>query len=130
MCVSSDRAGVLAAIDSNLRRLQSLLVVLGHLLPLTLTRKKPIKSHTDTQLSLSTGCTVPIEAERVPKPAAMPCATKCLDDDENEGLTLLTVMLQKFDISTRARKPNTMLAGMPRACAARGAGISGEGLGI
>ena len=68
-----------------------------------------------TQLLLSSGVTVPIEAERVLKPAAMPCATKDFDDDEREGLALLTAMLQKFSISTRAKKPNNMLAEMLRA---------------
>ena len=65
--VSSDRAGILAAIDSNLQ-----------------------EADQATQLLLSSGFIVPIEAERVLKPAAMSRATKYFDDDENEGLGLLT----------------------------------------
>ena len=80
--VSSDRAEALAAIDSSLNKADQV-----------------------TQLSLSSGVTVPIEAERVLKPVAMACATKYFDDDEKEGLALLTAMLQKFSISTRAKKP-------------------------
>ena len=105
--VSSDRAGVLAAFDSSLKEADQV-----------------------TQLSLSSGFTVPIKAERVLKPAAMSCATKYFDDDEKEGLVLLTAMLQKFNISTRAKKPNTMLAEMLRACVTRGVNISSEELGI
>ena len=105
--VSSDRAGVLAAIDSNLQEADDV-----------------------TQLSLSSGFTVPVEAERVLKPAALSCAAKYFDDDEKEGLALLTAMLQKFNISTRAKKPNTMLAEMLRACVTRGVNISSEELGI
>ena len=80
-----------------------------------------------TQLSLSSGFTVPIEAEQVLKPAAMSCATKYFGDDEKEGLALLTAMLQK---STRAKKPNAMLAEMPRAYVTRWMNISSEELGI
>ena len=105
--VSSDRAGVLAAIDSNLQEADDV-----------------------TQLSLASGFTVPVEAERVLKPAALSCAAKYFDDDEKEGLILLTAMLQKFNISTRAKKPNTMLAEMLRACVTRGVNISSEELGI
>ena len=73
-----------------------------------------------THLSLSSGCTVPIEAERVRKPAAMSCtcATKYFayfDDDDKEGLTLLTDMLQKFSMSTRAKEQNAMLDEMLKA---------------
>ena len=105
--VSSDRAGVLAAIDSNLQEADDV-----------------------TQLSLASGFTVPVEAERVLKPAALSCAAKYFDDDEKEGIILLTAMLQKFNTSTRAKKPNTMLAEMLRACVTRGVNISSEELGI
>ena len=44
------------------------------------------------------------------KPASMACATKYCDDDEKEGLELLTAVLQKFNTSTQAKKPNAMLA--------------------
>ena len=64
------------------------------------------------------------------KPAALSCAAKYFDDDEKEGIILLTAMLQKFNISTRAKKPNTMLAEMLRACVTRGVNISSEELGI
>ena len=65
-----------------------------------------------TALSLSSGFAVPIEAERVLKNAALACAIKYFEDDAKEGLVLLTGMLQKFSINTKARKSNTMLAGM------------------
>ena len=44
----------------------------------------------------------------------------------------LTAMLQKFSISTRAKKPiaNTMHAEMLRACVTQGVNISSEELGI
>ena len=45
-------------------------------------------------------------------------------------LAEVTAMPQKASIATRAKKPNTMLAEMLRACVARGINISNEGLGI
>ena len=75
--VSSDCAGVLAAIDSSLS-----------------------KSDQVTQLSLSCGFTVLTEAERVLKHAAMSRDTTCVDADEHGGLALLTAMLQTFSITT------------------------------
>ena len=60
-----------------------------------------------TELSLSHGFSVTIEAERVPTPAAMSCAIKYFDDDDKEGSALLTAMSRNFRISTRAKKPNT-----------------------
>ena len=58
------------------------------------------------------GVTVPIGTGRV-----LSCATKYFDGagDEKEGLMLVTAMLQKSVISTRAKKPNAMLAEMVRA---------------
>ena len=91
--VSGDRTGVLAAIDTSLT-----------------------SADKDTKLSLSSGFDVPVEAERVLKQAALTCATRYFQDDSKEGLTLLTAMLQKFSISTKAKKSITMLAEMPRAC--------------
>ena len=75
---------------------------------------------------------MPIEADRVLKPAAISCATKYFDDREKEGLDLLTAMLQRFNTSTRAKKPNTMVAEMLRACVTRGVNVhvSCEELGI
>ena len=62
----------------------------------------------------------------------MSCATKYFDDDEKEGMVLLTAMLQKFNIilSTRAKKPNTMLAEMLGAYVTQGVNISSKELGI
>ena len=51
-------------------------------------------------------------------------------DDAKGELALLTAMLQKFSINTKAKKSNTMLAEMPRACVTRGINISSEELGI
>ena len=97
--VSSDRAGVLAAIDTSLT-----------------------SADKATKLLLSSGSTVPVEAERVLKQAALARATKYFEDDSKEGLALLTAMLQKFSmrINTKANKANTTLAEMPRACVTPG----------
>ena len=73
---------------------------------------------------------MPVEAERVLKQAALTCATKYFKDVSKEGLALLTAMLQKFSINTKAKKSNTMLAEMLRACVTRGINISSEDLGI
>ena len=67
---------------------------------------------TATKLSLSkfNGFTVPIEAERVLTQAVLMCATNYSEDDSKEGIAQLTALLQKLGISTKAKKPNTMLA--------------------
>ena len=83
-----------------------------------------------TKLSLSSGFTVPVEAERVLKQAALTCATKYFEDDPKEAIAQLTALLQKFGINTKAKKSNTMLAEMLRACVTRGIHISSEELGI
>ena len=64
--------------------------------------------------------TVPVEAERVLKQAALSCATQSFEDDSKEGIAQLTALLQKFGINTKAKKPNTMPAAMLRACVTRG----------
>ena len=66
------------------------------------------------------------------KDAALTCAacTKHFEDGANEGLALLTAMLQKSSINTNAKKPNTMPAEMRRACVAREINISSEELSI
>ena len=64
------------------------------------------------------------------KQAALMCATKYFENDSTEGLALLTAMLQKFSINTNAKKSNTMLAEMLRACVTQGINISSEELGI
>ena len=81
-----------------------------------------------TQLSLSSGFTVPVEAERVLRQAALTFTAKYFEDDLKEGLALLTAaaMLQKFCINTNATKSNTILAEMLRACVTRGINISSE----
>ena len=53
---------------------------------------------------------VPVEAERVLKQAALTCATRHFEDDSKEELAQLTALLQKFNIDTKAKKSNTMLA--------------------
>ena len=83
-----------------------------------------------TKLSLLSRFTVPVEAERVLKQAALICATKYSEDDPKEGIAQLTALLQKFGINTSAKKSNTMLAKMLRACVTRGNDISSEELGI
>ena len=64
------------------------------------------------------------------KQAALACATKYFEGDPKGGLALLTAMLQKFSIHTKAKKSNTMLAEMHRACVTRRINISSEELGI
>ena len=105
--VSTDRAGVLAAVEQSLTNADKA-----------------------TKLSLSSGFTVPVEAERVLKHAALTCATKYFEDDPKESIAHLTALLQKFGINTSAKKSNTMLAEMLRACVTRGINISSEELGI
>ena len=105
--VSSDRAGVLAAIETSL-----------------------MSADKATQLSLSSGFTVPVQAERVLKQAALTCATKYFEENSKEELALLTAVLQKFIINTKTKKPNTMLTEMLRAWVTRGIIISSEELGI
>ena len=78
--------------------------------------------------ALSSGLAVPVEARRVLKQAAVPCATKHFKVDSKGGLAQLTALLQKFNINTKAKKPNSMLAEMPRARAARGENIQSAGL--
>ena len=87
--VSSDRAGVLAAIETSFAS---------------------ASADKAKKLSLLSGFTVPIETERVLKNAALTCATQYFEDDAKGGLVPLTDMLQKFSINTNAKKPNTMLA--------------------
>ena len=64
------------------------------------------------------------------KHAAVICATKYFEDDPKESIAQLTALLQKFRINTSAKKSNTMLAEMIRACVTRGITISSEELGI
>ena len=54
------------------------------------------------KLSLSSGCTVPVEAERVTEQAALNCAEKYFDDEEKQGRPILTAMMAEFSISSRA----------------------------
>ena len=70
------------------------------------------------KLSPSSGYTVPIEAERVIKQAALNCAGKYFDDEEKHVLPILTTMPAEFSISSRAKKTNTIVtvAKMLRAC--------------
>ena len=105
--VSSDCAGVLAAIDSGL-------------------------NEADQVTQLSSGFTVPIEAERVLKPAAASwnCSAKYFDDDEKEGLDFLTAMPRKFSIPTRANELSSVLAEVLRGRVARGINTPGEELGM
>ena len=95
--VSTDRAGVQAAVELSLTNADNA-----------------------TKNSLSSGFTVPVEAERVVKHAALTCATKYFEDDPKESIAQLTALLQKFGINTSAKKPNTMQAEILRACVTRG----------
>ena len=79
-----------------------------------------------TTLLLSSGFTVSVEAERVLKQRALTYATN--KDDSKEEVAQLTALLHKFSIHTKAKKSNTMLAEMRRACVTRGINISGEAL--
>ena len=45
------------------------------------------------KLSLSSGYTVPVDAERVIKQAALNCAEKYFGDEEKQGLPILTAIL-------------------------------------
>ena len=68
------------------------------------------------KLSLSSGYTVPMDAERVIKQAALTCAEKYFDDEEKQGLPTLTAMMAEFSIRSRAEKTNTIVAELLRAC--------------
>ena len=48
------------------------------------------------KLALSRGYTVPVESERVIKQAALNCAEKYFDDEEKQGLPILTAMIAEF----------------------------------
>ena len=60
---------------------------------------------------------MPVEAERVLKQAALTCAMAYFEDDPKEGIAQPAALLQKFGINTNAKKANTMLAEILRACA-------------
>ena len=62
------------------------------------------------KLSLSSGYTVSVEAERVTKQAALNCAEKYFDDEEKHGLLILTAVMAEFSISSRAKKANAIVA--------------------
>ena len=82
------------------------------------------------KFSLSSGYTVPVEAERVIKQAALNCAEKYFDDEEKQGLPIFTAMIAEFGISSRAMKTNTIVAELLRACVTRGVNVSREELRI
>ena len=54
--------------------------------------------------------------ERVLKQAALDCAERCLDDEEEQGIPMLAATMAKFSISSPAEKTNTMITGVLRAC--------------
>jgi hypothetical protein len=83
-----------------------------------------------SKFSLSSGYTVPVDAERVIKQAALNCAEKYFDDEEKQGLPILMSMMEEFSISSRAKKTNTIVAELLRACVTRGVNVSREELGI
>ena len=70
------------------------------------------------KFSLSSGYTVPVDAERVIKQAAVNCASaeKYFDDEEKQGLPILTAMMAELSISSQAKKTNTIVAELLRAC--------------
>ena len=59
-------------------------------------------------VGLSSECTVPVHAESVLKQAALACAEKYFDDEEEQGLPMLAATTAEFSISSRAKKTNTM----------------------
>ena len=75
---------------------------------------------------------MPIEAERVIKQAALSCAEKYFDDEEKQGLPTLELiaMMEEFSMTSRAKKTNTIVAELLRACVTRGVNVSREELGI
>ena len=73
---------------------------------------------------------MPVEAERVMKQATLTCAAKYFEDEPKEGIAQLTALLQRFGINTKAKKSNTMIAEMLRACVTRGINMSSKELGI
>ena len=82
------------------------------------------------KFSLSSGQTVSVEAERVIKQAALNCAEKYFDDEEKQGLPILNDMMEGFSTISRAKKTNTIVAELPRACVTRGVNASVEEHGI
>ena len=80
------------------------------------------------KLSLSSAYTVPVE--RVIKQAAFNCAEKYFDDEEKERLPIPNAMMAELSISPRAKKTNTTVAELLRACVARGAAASRGKLGV
>ena len=52
------------------------------------------------KLSLSSGCTVPVDTERVLKQAALNCAEVYFDDEEKQGLLMLAATMAEFSISS------------------------------
>ena len=53
------------------------------------------------------------------KQAALNCAEKYFDDEEKQGLPILAAMMAEFSISSRAKKTNTIVAELLRACVTR-----------
>ena len=84
------------------------------------------------KLSLSSGYTVPVDTERVQnlKQAALNCAEKYFDDEEKQGLPMLAAAMAEFSIKSRAKKTNTIISEMLRACVTRGVNVSLDELGI
>ena len=80
--------------------------------------------------SLPSGYTVPIEAERVIKQAALDCAEKYFDDEEKRRLPTLNAMMKTNSATSRAKKASTAAAELRRACVTRGANVSREELAI
>ena len=77
---------------------------------------------------------MPIEAERVIEQTALNCAENHFDDEEKQGLPILNamimIMMEEFSITSRAKKTNTIVAELLRACVTRGVNVSREELGI
>ena len=46
----------------------------------------------------------------------MNCAEKYFDDEEQQGLPILNAMMDEFSISSRAKKTNTIVSELLRAC--------------
>ena len=83
-----------------------------------------------SKFSLSSGCTVPVDSDRVIKQAALHCAEKYFDDEEKQVLPVLIAMMDEFSIRSQSKKTNTIVAELLRACVTRGVNVSREELGI
>ena len=69
---------------------------------------------------------MPVDAKQVIKHAALNCAEKYVDNEEKQGLPILTAMMAEFSIhvSSLAKKTNAVVSKMLRARVTRGVNVS------